>query len=71
MIPIPTQLRKPQFKFILLGRWNQYRGKDYQTNKKVYTFEPKSKEEFETLKSKGFASIGKVPLEKKVLFASP
>jgi len=63
MIPIPTQLRKPQFKFILLGRWNQYRGKDYQTNKKVYTFEPKSKEEFETLKSKGFASIGKVPLE--------
>ncbi|MFA5174560.1 MAG: AAA family ATPase [Candidatus Pacearchaeota archaeon] len=62
MIP-PTQLRKPQFKFILLGRWNQYRDKDYEINKKIYTFEPKTKEEFDSIKKEGFTSIGKTPLE--------
>ncbi|MBS3079094.1 bifunctional DNA primase/polymerase [Candidatus Pacearchaeota archaeon] len=58
MIP-PIQLRKPQFKFILLGRWNQYKD----SNKTIHIFEPKTKEEFDSIKEQGFASIGKAPIE--------
>src|SRR3990167_4910489 len=57
---IPKQLCKPDFGFVLLGKWNEYLNK--KTGEKK-TFYPLKKEELNSLKKDGWLSLGKAPFE--------
>ena len=61
VIEIPNRLKNPKFRFVFLGRWNQYRkGNDTHT---IREFEPQTKEEFEKIKDDGWNCLGKSPIE--------
>lgn len=64
-IIIPDSLKHPEFRFILLGKWDQFK-KEIEGSKLKETKDmpgKKSKKELEELKDQGYVAQGKVPIE--------
>lgn len=58
---IPIQLQNEEFRFVLLGMWDEYKFKDTKNLKRLG---PKGKQEIMELKKEGWAGQGKAPFEK-------
>lgn len=65
IIHIPTSLQNPEFRFILLGKWDEFAIIDEKTKFKTIKRIPgkKSKKELDELKEQKLIAQGKVPIE--------